>query len=172
MSGITDVLQSIAPGIATALGGPLAGMAAGWLASKMGVPADQVQNTIAGMTPTDLVKMKELEIDFQKFMADNGIKLQLAQIEVNKTEAASANWFVAGWRPFIGWTCGVAFAYSYILLPFLLFFAYWLGSDATIKQLSQLPKLDLAAMLPILGGMLGLGAMRTIEKRDGVQGEH
>ena len=43
----------------------------------------------------------------------------LAQIEVNKIEAASANWFVASWRPFIGWTCGVAYAYTFVVQPFL-----------------------------------------------------
>lgn len=90
--------------------------------------------------------------------------LMLEQIKVNTAEAASPNWFVAGWRPFVGWVCGVALAYTYIILPFLQFFIYTFGSTTMINTLSRLPKLDLQDLLPILLGMLGLGVMRTYEK--------
>ncbi len=92
------------------------------------------------------------------------------QLEINKVEAASTNWFVAGWRPFIGWTCGVAYAYSYIVFPFLQFFVFLWGSPETVAQIQQLPRLDLAAMLPLLAGMLGIGTMRTVEKVKGAEG--
>jgi len=49
------------------------------------------------------------------------------QIQTNVEEAKSTSIFVAGWRPFVGWTCGVSYAYSYVLLPFLTFLAYALG---------------------------------------------
>lgn len=92
------------------------------------------------------------------------------QLEINKVEAASTNWLIAGWRPFIGWTCGAAFAYSFVLLPFLEFFVYLWGAPETIAQMAKLPKLDLASMIPVLCAMLGIGGMRTLEKVKGAEG--
>lgn len=91
-------------------------------------------------------------------------QLILEQLKINVEEAKSANWFVAGWRPFVGWTCGVALAYTYIVLPFMQFFVYSLGSPEVVESLTLLPVLDLGQLLPILLGMLGLGALRTWEK--------
>ena len=89
------------------------------------------------------------------------------QIQTNIEEAKSTSIFVAGWRPWIGWTCGVSFAYSYVVLPFLMFAVYTFGTETMVEQLNQLPKLELADMLPILFGMLGLGAMRSYDKKVG-----
>lgn len=102
--------------------------------------------------------------------ATQEFQLALGQIQINAEEAKSTNWFVAGWRPFVGWTCGVAYAYSFVILPFLEFFAYLWGSPETVKQLAQLPHLDLGAMMPLLLGMLGLGGMRSWEKVKGAEG--
>ena len=90
---------------------------------------------------------------------------QLAQLEVNKVEASSNNAFVAGWRPFIGWVCGVAFAWAFILFPVFtwLVTAFGLPVDVTL-----LPSPDLGEMLPVLMGMLGLGTLRTYEKKHGI----
>ena len=89
-------------------------------------------------------------------------KIDLAQLEVNKAEAASRNIFVAGWRPFVGWTCGMALAYTYVVQPILVFglahYGYWV----------DLPPLDLSTMMPVLLGMLGLGGLRSFEKYKGV----
>ena len=89
-------------------------------------------------------------------------KIDLAQLEVNKTEAASRNIFVAGWRPFVGWTCGMALAYTYVVQPILVFglahYGYWV----------DLPPLDMSTMMPVLLGMLGLGGLRSFEKYKGV----
>ena len=160
-----EILKAIAPGVATALGGPLAGMAAGWLASKLGVPADQVQATIAGMKPDDLLKMKEIDIEFQKFMAENGIKLDLAQIAVNQEAARSTNWFVAGGRPFILWTCGVAFAYATILEPLLRFLA-----QVGVGYNGAFTAIDTSLTMQVLLGLLGLSGLRTYEKRTASEG--
>ena len=94
---------------------------------------------------------------------------ELAQLEVNKTEAQHSTIFVAGWRPFIGWVCGTAFAYHFVLYP-LLQFAAWLLLVFTgnVFPADSLPRLDLAEMIPVLMGMLGLSGLRTIEKRSGV----
>lgn len=85
-------------------------------------------------------------------------KSVLAQLEVNKTEAASKSLFVAGWRPFIGWTCGLGFLGNFILIPFGNFGLAVAGVDIAI------PMIDTSQMMPVLMGMLGLGAMRTVEK--------
>ena len=107
-----------------------------------------------------LFKLKELE--------QSGA---LAQIQVNTAEAGHESIFVAGWRPFIGWVCGFAFAYAYIVQPFLIFIAW---AVATIfgytLPLETLPELDMASLLGVLGGMLGLGWMRTQEKIAGANG--
>ncbi len=80
------------------------------------------------------------------------------QIEVNKVEAAHKNMFVAGWRPAIGWICGFALMYSTILSPIL---GIWF----------TVPPVDSSLLTTVLMGMLGLGAMRTVEKAKGVQRE-
>jgi len=88
--------------------------------------------------------------------------LAKAQIGVNAVEAASASLFVAGWRPFIGWTCGAAMAYKFILAPLLMFGAAYAGHAVS------LPVLDFGEMSTVLLGMLGLGGLRTVEKIKGV----
>lgn len=85
------------------------------------------------------------------------------QIDTNKAEAASPSVFTAGWRPFIGWVCGSALAYTYLVYPLLL----WAGA-AWFPNLSP-PKLGNDGMLyELLLGMLGLGGLRTFEKVKGV----
>jgi len=84
--------------------------------------------------------------------------LMKAQIEVNKVEAASSNLFVAGWRPFIGWTCGLGMFGNFITIPFSNFVLALIGIDIVI------PLVPLETMMPVLMGMLGLGAMRSFEK--------
>jgi len=90
-------------------------------------------------------------------------ELALSQIEVNKAEAASGSLFKGGWRPFIGWVCGVAFAYHFIMQPILIF-----GTTAVGVSLPPLPEFDMSQMMPVLLGMLGLGGLRTYEKKTGV----
>jgi hypothetical protein len=86
------------------------------------------------------------------------------QIAVDQTEAGNQSTFVAGWRPFVGWCCGAAFAYVYILQPFMQFLlvAFKVNFD-----ISKMPSLDIADMMPVLLGMLGLGAMRSYDKQAG-----
>lgn len=99
-----------------------------------------------------------------KMQVTGELQTTLAQIDVDKQEAASNSLFVAGWRPAVGWTCAVAFFYVYVLQPFLQFVlvAFHVSFDV-----SRLPVLNLSDMLPVLLGMLGLGAYRTIDKAKG-----
>jgi len=87
-------------------------------------------------------------------------QLALAQIEVNKAEAASGSVFKGGWRPAVGWVCASAFAYHFVLQPILLFVVALTGT-----QLPTLPEFDMSTLLPVLGGMLGIGGFRTYEKQ-------
>jgi hypothetical protein len=81
------------------------------------------------------------------------------QIQVNVEEAKSTNWFVAGARPFIMWTCGVALAYVSIVEPVSRFVAkVWFG------YVGDFPIIDTNLTMQILMGILGLGAYRTAEK--------
>ena len=87
----------------------------------------------------------------------------LAQLEINKAEAASGSLFKGGWRPFIGWTSGVAFAYHFVLQPILVFVLTASGVD-----LPELPEFDMSTLLTVLGGMLGIGGLRSYEKTKGL----
>tara|TARA_A100001388_G_scaffold153409_2_gene114064 strand:- start:10142 stop:10537 length:396 start_codon:yes stop_codon:yes gene_type:complete len=90
-------------------------------------------------------------------------ELAKGQLEINKQEAAHRSLFVAGWRPFVGWTCGVALAYHFVVAPLVLFAAAWFGA-----QIPELPTFDMEALLTVLMGMLGLGGLRTFEKYKGI----
>lgn len=89
-------------------------------------------------------------------------QLDLAQIEVNKVEAAHASTWVSGWRPFIGWVAGLALALEFLVRPI----AQW-GLDI-LGYAVQLPNIDNQELYPILMGLLGLGTLRTYEKFKGV----
>jgi hypothetical protein len=99
-----------------------------------------------------------------KFTLDKEEKAQLiqeinkAQIEVNKIEAGSTSFFKSGWRPFVGWTCGVALCYHFVLQPMLAFLLSASGYDVV------LPQFDMSTLTTVLMGMLGLGGMRSFEK--------
>ena len=90
-------------------------------------------------------------------------ELNLAQIEVNKAEAQSGSIFKGGWRPAVGWVCAIAFAYHFILKDLIIFGASFAGAD-----LPELPEFDMGTLLTVLGGMLGIGGLRTYEKQKGI----
>jgi hypothetical protein len=103
-------------------------------------------------------------------MQQNGELAQLAadtdlaklQIQTNIEEAKSTNWFVAGWRPAIGWVCGAGLAYAALVEPFARFAAkVWFG------YVGEFPVINTDLTLQILMCMLGLGAMRSAEKIKG-----
>jgi len=90
-------------------------------------------------------------------------ELTIAQIEVNKTEAQSRNIFVAGWRPFVGWTCGIALAWHFVGLPVTLFMTSMFQVETP-----PLPEFEMESLMTVLLGMLGLGGLRTFEKTKGL----
>jgi hypothetical protein len=97
-------------------------------------------------------------------MADrHAQEIALSQIEVNKAEAASGSIFKGGWRPAIGWVCATAFAYHFVLQPLIVFGVLTAG-----VELPALPEFDMASLMTVMMGMLGLGGLRTYEKQKGI----
>ena len=121
-----------------------------------------VTDIVGRFLPEDKEKRAVAEREIEAQLTAHLAKIDLAQLGINKVEAAHRSIFVAGWRPFIGWTCGVALCYTYVLQPIIIFIMIQTG------QLVSLPEMDLAAMMPVLMGMLGLGGLRTFEKFKGV----
>lgn len=116
--------------------------------------------------PTEAAKLK-----VELFKAEQAGALQeltyawdnaKAQLAVNQVEAGSTSVFVAGWRPFVGWVCGVSLAYKFVVEPILLF------GFALAGKVVALPAFDFTSLIAVLMGMLGLGMMRTYEKTKGV----
>jgi len=96
-------------------------------------------------------------------MAQNHAQeLAKAQLEVNKVEAAHKSLFVSGWRPAVGWVCVLGMFGNFITIPFSNFVLALFGLNIII------PLVPLETMMPVLMGMLGLGAMRTYEKKNAV----
>lgn len=88
--------------------------------------------------------------------------LAKGQLQVNSVEAASPATFVSGWRPFVGWVCGIGLASQFLIAPLATWGASLLGHPIAY------PALDLGTLMTLLLGMLGLGAARTVEKIQGV----
>ena len=88
---------------------------------------------------------------------------QLAQLAINKEEASSGSLFKGGWRPFVGWICGIAFFYHFVCQPVIIFIVAMSGVD-----IPDLPKFEMNTLLTVLGGLLGIGGLRTYEKQKGL----
>lgn len=123
-----------------------------------------------------LQAMAELKQKGELAFLDADVQLLTGQLEINKMEAQHGGRFKGGWRPFIGWVCGLAFAYHFIVRDFIVsivqvatFYAGDVnpetGAVIGVFPVSLLPQLDTATLMTILMGMLGLGGLRTYEKR-------
>jgi len=86
----------------------------------------------------------------------NETDLAKAQIAVNLADSQSGNFWQSGWRPYIGWICGTGLGYQFLVYPIL------------VAWVPKIVQLDMGTLLTLLGGLLGLGALRTKEKLSGV----
>lgn len=121
---------------------------------------DLIDNLFTTEEEREAAKLKVLELQ---------AKGDLAQLGVNMQEAQHKSLFVAGWRPFIGWVCGLAFTWAFLIAPmFKAVVSYIAQVNGVPVDFSGIPEPDLNVMMPVLMGMLGLGAMRSFEKREGV----
>lgn len=105
----------------------------------------------------EAVKGKELDPNAQLEMA---AKLAEVQTKINEAEASHRSVFVAGWRPFIGWVCGIGLGYAVFLEPLLRF-------TFTVKGWTiDFPEINTNVTMQVLLGMLGLAGARSYEKKN------
>lgn len=163
MTWLSSLLK-IAPAIGTAIAPPLGtigGAALEFLGDKLGVTdktAENIANTIQGLDP---LKAKELDIDYQEFLATNANAMDLAQIGVNTEQAKSGSMFVAGARPATIWICNIGLLYATVLEPLLRFITTMSGYKGAF------PVLDTTLTFQLLVGLLGIGGMRSYDKKQG-----
>jgi len=135
---------------------------AGPLLTALFGPLTKTIETVVDRLVPDKNKANELKLEMMHELQQGALAQAMAQLEVNKTEAAHGSVFVSGWRPFIGWVCGIALAYQYVLSPILMY-----ASNAFGLEIPAPPTLD-NSLWELVLGMLGMGAMRTFEKMQGV----
>lgn len=109
----------------------------------------------------DKEEARKAEAEFLRLAMDGELKQVIAQLQINAQEAAHPSVWVAGWRPYYGWVGGTGFLYAVLLQPLLS----WLAS---VKGWPVPPMLDVDLLMVVAGGMLGIGGLRTYEKRKGV----
>ena len=107
----------------------------------------------------DPAKAAEAKLELFKLEQSGELQQIVGQLEINKAEATNASVFVSGWRPFIGWVCGMALVYQYIIRPIV---SWWV--IAAGHQIPEMPGLD-DNLWELLLGMLGLGGLRTVRRR-------
>lgn len=107
------------------------------------------------------IKLVELQQSGELAQLTAETDLAKSQIEVNKIEASSVDPFVSRWRPAIGWVCAAAFAYTAVLQPFLVLLLRAAGNSVV------LPALDGALISAITLSLLGMGGMRSYDKKQG-----
>jgi len=121
-----------------------------------------VREAITGKGIEDPNKKAEIELKLSQLEQ----ALKQGQIEINKAEASNPNWFIAGWRPAIGWVGALALLYTFLLNPLI----GWGCQLAGVKAIP--PTLDMGMLFNLVISMLGLGGMRTYEKTKNIQGRH
>jgi len=124
----------------------------------IGSLAKDLRSAITG----DVSPEKKAELESKIMEIENRAKQ--AQTDINMQEAKHTSIFVAGWRPFVGWVCGFALFYNFILHNII----GWLSG---IYNFPVPPELQLGALVQILMAMLGLGGLRSFEKTKGVSRE-
>ena len=108
------------------------------------------------------IKMMELAQKGELAQLDAQMQLAMGQIETNKIEAASTDAFRAGWRPMAGWACSLGLFYEFLLRPILP----WLVG-LTGAEVAPMPNVDIDQLMILLGGLLGLGGLRSFERVKG-----
>jgi len=127
------------------------GFLSGLLGGSAAAPITAVGNVLDSLFTSD-----EEKLDKQALLTKLAQQPNLAQVELNKVEAGHRSIFVAGWRPAIGWVCAIGLLMTFIVNPFL----QWLTGDAG-------PALPNDIILELVLALLGLGALRTVEKMNG-----
>lgn len=126
----------------------------------------QLGSSILSRVLPDKEKQAEAQAALAQMVVTGEIQQVTGQLQIDATEAASNSIFVAGWRPFVGWVCGFGLAYQFLMRPLLTF------SVELFRPAFQAPALDMGTLIQLLLALLGMGAMRTIDKINGVANGH
>lgn len=126
----------------------------------IGAVSGLIGNVIDKIWP-DPAQRAQANLELLKLQQSGELATMLAQTDINKVEAASASVFVSGWRPAVGWTCVLGLVYTFVGWPALV----WASG---VWKFPPPPVIDTGTLLTLLGGMLGLGGLRTVEKLNGV----
>ena len=121
-----------------------------------------IGNTIIQKIFPDPAQAAQAQLALLKMQQDGELAAISGQMEINKVEAGSSSVFVAGWRPFAGWTCGIGLAYVSIIEPIARLIATLCGYEGAF------PAIDTTLTMQVLLGMLGMGGLRTLDKIKGV----
>lgn len=105
---------------------------------------------------------EKAQFELIKASQDQDFQLNLGQLKINEVEAANPSLFVSGWRPFVGWTCATSFALHFVIFPILNFFLVLNSYKEVVLSF------DMTTLMTVLGGLLGIGGLRTYEKIKGV----
>jgi hypothetical protein len=135
----------------------------GAIAGSIGGLAKDLRTAITGSAPlTEEMRLKLIDQATALEQASNQIQQKVleGQIELNKIDASGTSFFRAGWRPFVGWICGIGLGYEYLLQPL---FAW----GSAVWKIPIPPQLDMTTLMPLLLGLLGIATMRTVEKING-----
>ena len=119
-------------------------------------------NTLINKIFPDPAQADAAKLELLKLQQNGELASMTAQTDINKEEAKSVSLFVSGWRPFVGWVSGSAFALHFLLLPISNFILVANGHKEVVLAF------DMQTLLTVLMGLLGLGGMRTYEKVQGV----
>ena len=119
-------------------------------------------NTLITRIFPDPAQADAAKLELLKLQQNGELASMTAQTDINKEEAKSVSLFVSGWRPFVGWVSGSAFALHFLLLPISNFILVANGHKEVVLAF------DMQTLLTVLMGLLGLGGMRTYEKVQGV----
>lgn len=128
-------------------------------------PLLDIASKVIDRVVPDKAAAEKAKLEMASVEMSQEFQTTLAQIQTNLEEAKSPNWFVAGWRPFVGWSCGAAFVYVALFEPFIRFVA-----TVVFHYEGIYPNIDTTITMQVLLGMLGLGAMRTYEKYKDAEG--
>ena len=121
-----------------------------------------IGNTLIERVFPDQTQANQAKLELLKLQQSGDLAQITGQLEINKVEAANPSIFVSGARPFIMWICGAGFGLQFIVSPIVTWACILYGHPVT------LPTLDMGTLMTLLGGLLGLGGMRTVEKLNGV----
>ena len=118
--------------------------------------------SVAELVTTTINKVWPDKTEIEKAQLAAAVSIVQGQLEVNKEEAKSSSAFVAGGRPFIIWVCGTGLAMQFVVFPTVVITASW------FNKILAVPSLDMATLMTLLFGLLGLSSLRSFDKVKGV----